>query len=135
MEYFHTFMERIVDQKAKDQQMPQEQEEGIDVSGVMARVNRQKRWVYRGSFTTPPCIEGVFWNVIDDVFWVKQKTIDLFKQSMQDHKRGDHRCGSCGGNQRIIQPVGDRKVFYVVEPEGRSVVNEKCREDDYKHNI
>jgi len=45
----------------------------------MARVNREKRWIYRGSFTKPPCLEGVLWNIIDDIQFIKPETLALFK--------------------------------------------------------
>jgi len=57
----------------------EEQDDAINLMGIMSKVKLDKRWVYRGSFTTPPALEGVFWNVIDDVFYIKPKTLDLFK--------------------------------------------------------
>ena len=78
------FMEGVVEDDGKN--------ENIDLQGLMERVNFEKRWVYRGSFTSPPCIEGVFWHIIDDVLPISQETLDLYNRSNANHARGDHRC-------------------------------------------
>jgi carbonic anhydrase len=64
MEFLHTFMKRIATTDSND---PLDADNDIDLQKLMGKVNRNKRWIYRGSFTTPPAAEGVFWNVIDDV--------------------------------------------------------------------
>lgn len=86
---------------------------GIDLQGLLSRINFEKRWIYRGSFTTPPCTEGVLWNIVDDVQYLKSKTLRLFLNSNFKHPRGDNRCSVCAGNNREINPLNDRTVFYV----------------------
>lgn len=49
---------------------------------LMMMVNMWDRWVYKGSVTTPPCDEYVYWNVLRTVYPMKQKNLDLFKQQM-----------------------------------------------------
>lgn len=67
-------------------------DEAIDLQKLMSKVKRDKRWIYRGSFTTPPALEGVLWHVIDDVQFIPQETLDKFLSSKSTHPRGDNRC-------------------------------------------
>jgi len=53
-------------------------------------------WRYPGSLTTPPCTEGVSWNVLATPAAVSQHQIDEF--------RYDH-------NARPVQEIGDRLVL------------------------
>ncbi|MEZ5412032.1 MAG: carbonic anhydrase family protein [Acidimicrobiales bacterium] len=53
-------------------------------------------WRYPGSLTTPPCTEGVSWNVLATPAAVSQSQIDGF--------RYDH-------NARPVQEIGDRLVL------------------------
>ena len=41
-----------------------------------------KRWIYKGSMTTPPCDRFVYWNVIDRVFPIKKEHVDLYKAKL-----------------------------------------------------
>ena len=59
MKFMEKFMEGVIKDDSKH--------ENIDLQALIERVNFDKRWVYRGSFTSPPCIEGVFWHIIDDI--------------------------------------------------------------------
>ena len=93
--------------------------DGIDLQSLLSRVNFEKRWVYRGSFTTPPALEGVMWNIIDDVQYMKSKTLRLFKNSNFQHPRGDSRCDTCAGNNRVLMPINDRTVYYVQQKQGQ----------------
>lgn len=61
MEFNKKFFKNIIE---NEKQNP---DECIDLQKMMSQVNRERRWIYRGSFTTPPALEGVLWNVIDDV--------------------------------------------------------------------
>ena len=101
--------------------------DSIDLQALLDRVNFEKRWVYRGSFTSPPCIEGVFWHIIDDVLPINQETLNLFLRKNNHHSRGDHRCDTCTGNNRQIQPLNDRIVYYVHQDSGKNVAENHCR--------
>lgn len=124
MEFVHSFMEKIT---KVNPESTQEADTSIDLQALLGKVNRGKRWIYRGSFTTPPCTEGVLWNVVDDVLLIKPETVDLFMKSQKNHERGDNRCNSCGGNNRKVYPLNHRKVFYVNECSGKKTGFNQCR--------
>lgn len=37
----------------------------------MEVVNLRARWIYEGSFTEPPCTEGVYWNIVRTVYPIR----------------------------------------------------------------
>ena len=69
MNVFEQFMHKIVEDKhglSHYSDAPLSQD-GIDLQDLLSHIDFRKRWLYRGSFTQPPCTEGVLWNIIDDV--------------------------------------------------------------------
>lgn len=53
-------------------------EEGLDLSEFVDKVNFNKLWTYQGSLTTAPCDEGILWNVVEAVIPIRQSTLDMF---------------------------------------------------------
>jgi len=45
----------------------------------MALLNTNKRWVYKGSLTTPPCTSVVIFNVLSTVYPIKQRHLQYYK--------------------------------------------------------
>lgn len=64
---------------------------------LMMMVDMDNRWVYKGSVTTPPCRTNVFWNIVQTIYPIKQKHLNLFKGQL---KRGGLLKT---GNWRVIQ--------------------------------
>mmetsp|Transcript_11266 Transcript_11266/g.18961 ORF Transcript_11266/g.18961 Transcript_11266/m.18961 type:complete len:119 (-) Transcript_11266:197-553(-) len=109
MEKLDRFMHKIVKGKEKPDESikfskfhstaEEEQTElVIDLQDLLSRVNFENRWLYKGSFTTPPATEGVLFNIIDDIQYVSQSTVDMYRKGKFNHARGDLRCSKCGGN-------------------------------------
>ena len=47
---------------------------------LMMMVNSKKRWVYKGSVTTPPCAQSVYWNVLKTIYPIKSKHLYQYLQ-------------------------------------------------------
>ena len=57
---------------------------------------------YMGSFTTPPCTEGVKWFILSTPVELSSEQIDAFR-AIYD------------GNNRPVQPLNDREFLEVTE--------------------
>jgi carbonic anhydrase len=78
---------------------------------LMEMVDSNKRWVYKGSVTTPPCGRFVYWNVLSTIYPVSLEVVQKFKNNQLNQGEGgllDER-----GNFRVIQPVDDHDVRYI----------------------
>lgn len=49
---------------------------------LMMMVDMDNRWTYKGSVTTPPCAENVYWNVVRTVYPIKARHLQQFKDEM-----------------------------------------------------
>ena len=52
--------------------------DNILYGNLMEMVNGNQRWMYKGSVTTPPCGQYVYWNVLSTIYPVSQTHLDLF---------------------------------------------------------
>ena len=43
----------------------------ISYGAIMNMADFENRWIYKGSVTTPPCAENVYWNVLSTVYPIK----------------------------------------------------------------
>lgn len=74
-----------------------------EYGGLMNLIDMKNRWVYKGSLTTPPCSIGVFFNILSNVYPMKQRHLDLFKKQLDRAPGYDMKKLSYYGNYREIQ--------------------------------
>ena len=54
----------------------------IPFGQLMNIFDQNKRWVYKGSLTTPPCTKTVIFNILSTVYPIKKKHLDLFTSTL-----------------------------------------------------
>jgi len=75
--------------------------EKVPYGELMMMFNMRDRWTYKGSVTTPPCAENVYWNVLRTIYPIKQKYVDQFNKQLA-RKAGLEKTG----NWRVPLPLG-----------------------------
>ena len=70
-------------------------------------VDFSEYWSYPGSFTTPPCTEGVRWNVVKDVQSLSSAQLEEFTQYWAD----DNNFAEGKGSNRAVQPIHSRTLY------------------------
>lgn len=92
----------------------------VTYGNLMMMVNMKTRWSYLGSVTTPPCATTVYWNVVRQIYPIKQAHFDLFKKQMvkgTDAAPGPSAFAADNvSNYRLIQERGNREIYHIVEP-------------------
>ena len=69
----------------------------VSYGRIMMMADMNNRWTYKGSVTTPPCAQNVYWNVLRTVYPIKQKHFDQFMSQLA--RSGLEKTG----NYRLIQ--------------------------------
>jgi carbonic anhydrase len=84
--------------------LPREEGERLSTEGKVSTLNllpeaagTTSRWSYGGSLTTPPCTEGVRWEVFDDPIEMSRAQIDRYTAVYSD-------------TNRPIQPLNGRRL-------------------------
>lgn len=54
----------------------------VNYGDLMMMVNMNERWVYKGSVTTPPCAQSVYWNVLRTVYPIKETHLKRFQTQL-----------------------------------------------------
>jgi hypothetical protein len=95
----------------------------------MAKINLGDRFVYSGSLTTPPCLEDLYWNVVQTVYPIKKYHLDYYKNVVKKRgaasnaktdviDKGNHRTVRNAAKEHNVQLLNAKPV---VEPEGATV--------------
>ncbi|KFI23084.1 carbonate dehydratase [Nitrosococcus oceani] len=64
----------------------------------------RRSYRYRGSFTTPPCTEGVRWIILREPIEMSAEQIEKYRNITQ------HVC--CSNNNRPTQPLNGRQIYF-----------------------
>ena len=51
----------------------------VHIGSLLMSLDFSKRWVYKGSMTTPPCEQYVYWNILQTVYPVSERILNQFK--------------------------------------------------------
>lgn len=79
-------------------------------------VDMDNRWVYKGSVTTPPCQETVYWNVLRTVYPIKERHLKQFQDDLALDKFDK------AGNFRLIQELKDQDPYIITTPPPRASI-------------
>lgn len=63
--------------------------DSIPYADLHMMVDTNNRWTYRGSVTTPPCAQNVYWNVLKTVYPMKLEHLNQFKGQLR-YRGGDN---------------------------------------------
>ena len=81
----------------------------VDVKSFLEGIDTENFWHYDGSFTTPPCTEGVEWFVMQEVQSISQDQLNAFQS--YGWGNGDFENGE--GNNRRTQPLYERTLYNI----------------------
>jgi len=100
--------------------------EGFDIDFDELIPNKRSFYTWTGSFTTPPCTEGVTWVLFDHFGKISQGQLTLLQSKMsaaretcKEEAHGDvekmEECAYTGDlkNNRAVQPLNSRRVVHV----------------------
>jgi carbonic anhydrase len=74
-----------------------ERKEAVQIDASTLLPESRDYFRYSGSFTTPPCTEGVLWMVLQNDVELSQNQIDRFRKIID-------------ANNRPVQPLNDRQI-------------------------
>jgi hypothetical protein len=78
----------------------------MNLGGFLDSVDVSEFYNYDGSFTTPPCTEGINWFVVKDVQTISQAQLNSFTRLWAGNVT--HAGGK--GTNRVVQPLGSRTL-------------------------
>jgi carbonic anhydrase len=100
----------------------------LPLKGWLQSLNTDDFWSYDGSLTTPPCIEGVAWTVLETVQPISASQLKMFRDVWGDNTAWSAANGDIGNN-RVTQPLNGRDVYLsgdmMCEPEGEPIYKSK----------
>ena len=77
---------------------------GVKINAADLLPSAQTTYRYKGSLTTPPCSEGVSWNLMTTPVELSSAQLSALKSLFE------------GGNNRPVQPLNDRPLLKTIHP-------------------
>lgn len=68
--------------------------DAVPFGDLMMMVDMSSRWVYKGSHGMPPCNRYIYYNVLNTIYPIKQKHLDLFYNQLKRGKNNLHETGN-----------------------------------------
>ena len=96
----------------------------LNLGGFLDKVDLSEFYNYDGSFTTPPCTEGINWFVVKDVQKISQAQLTSFTRLWA----GNLTFSAGKGTNRVVQPLGVRTLRRT-DNEARSAMATFLREN------
>ena len=119
----NSFIKSVMEALTTGEEEKEDDRKSNTVKEFFDTVDFSEFWSYPGSFTTPPCTEGVRWSVVKDVQNISAAQLEEFTKYLAD----DEDFAGGNGNNRAVQPIHDRTV-YMSTPE--PVDNTENKKDD-----
>lgn len=95
----------------------------INFGSVMSALDSTKRWVYKGSKTTPPCDSFVYWNVLSTVYPISADALKDFQDKILVKGEKKKLWKSYEGNFRTpVAVTDDHNINYVTSEELEVVI-------------
>mmetsp|Transcript_954 Transcript_954/g.1695 ORF Transcript_954/g.1695 Transcript_954/m.1695 type:complete len:164 (+) Transcript_954:1181-1672(+) len=66
IDYHDLFLSQLASQRHRG-----EDQDKLDLTEFVAKLNFQRRFTYQGSLTTAPCSEGILWNIVEQVIPIR----------------------------------------------------------------
>ena len=82
----------------------------IALAAFIDSIDTSRVWNYAGSFTTPPCTEGVNWNVVGEVQSISAAQLQYFIDAAGEF-----------GNNRVLLPLNDRTLNASFDPRFKAI--------------
>jgi carbonic anhydrase len=79
----------------------------LDFNAKLSAALAEGYYHWWGSLTTPPCTEGVSWNLLKKRETVCQRQVDVLKAALSETQHG------VGFNNRVPQPLYNRVISFV----------------------
>merc|ERR1712046_100771 len=71
----------------------------------MNALNTEKRWSYSGSLTTPPCTQGIYFNMMQTVYPIKEYHLNIYNRALKANAAPASKAAE-KGNFRTARPAG-----------------------------
>jgi len=81
----------------------------IPLKKFMESLNTSEFFMYEGSLTTPPCWEGIRWNMLANALPISEHDLNMITRNYAENEK----FAKLKGNNRVIMPINDRKIYYM----------------------